>query len=360
MQMDLLSKLLKKMLSLGASDLFISSNTPPAFRVKGKLLPRNDENPLNAGQIEQMAQLILIDEQKEQFENNPELNVAISLPNIGRFRVNLFRQRNDTSMVIRAIPPQVPKLEDLHLPEVLKEIVMLKRGLILIVGATSSGKSTTLAAMLDYRNENDLSHIITIEDPIEYYLQHKQCVVNQREIGTDTKSYNEALLNTMRQSPDVLVIGEIRDRKTLEHALEYADTGHLCLATFHANDTTQAFERIITLFPEERREQLLISLSMNMRAVLSQRLVRTVDNMQVPAWELIRSTPRIKELIRKNDFSELKASIEKDVHLGMQSFDQTLYELCKEGKISEDTALENADSVNNLRLKLRLDKAAQY
>jgi len=360
MQMDLLSNLLKKMLKLGASDLFISCGTPPAYRVNGKLLARQDDDPLTPSKIEQMTQLIVTEEQKDAFEKNPELNIAVSVPNIGRFRVNLFRQRGELSMVIRAIPPEVPRLEDLHLPQVLKETIMLKRGLVLIVGSTGSGKSTTMAAMIDYRNENDLSHIITVEDPIEYYLKHKQCVVNQREVGVDTKSYHEALVNTMRQSPDVLVIGEIRDRKTLEHALEYADTGHLCIATFHANDTPQAFERIITLFPEERREQLLISLSTNMQAVISQRLVKTVDNNLIPAWELIRTTSRIKDLIRRNNFGELKEAIEKDVSYGMQSFDQTLYELYKEGKISEDTALENADSVNNLKLKMRLDKAAQY
>jgi len=355
--MDLLSNLLKKMVRLGASDLFLSTNTPPAFRVNGRLLPRSDEPALQAGKTEKMAQLLMLGHQKDAFDNNPEMNLAFSVPGIGRFRVNIFRQRNDVAMVIRAIPPTVPDFGTLNIPEVLKEIVMLKRGLVLIVGPSGSGKSTTLAAMIEYRNANDLCHIVTIEDPIEYYLEHRRCIVNQREIGIDTKSYHEALVNVLRQSPDVLIIGEIRDRKTMEHALEYANTGHLCLGTFHANNTFQAFERIVNMFPEEKAEQLLISLALNMQAVLSQRLIPTVDGQRIPAWELLRTTPRVKELIRRSAFAELKDVMEKDVSYGMQTFDQTLYELYKQGHISGDAALEYAESVSNLRLQMRFDRA---
>jgi len=357
--MDLLSNLLKQMIQLGASDLFLSTNTPPAFRVNGKLLPRSDEPTLRPGKTEKMAHLLMLEHQKEAFDQNPEMNLAFTVPGIGRFRVNIFRQRNDVAMVIRAIPPSVPDFTALNIPEALKKIVMLKRGLVLIVGPSGSGKSTTLAAMIEHRNVNDLSHIITIEDPIEYYLEHKHCVVNQREIGVDTKSYPEALINVLRQSPDVLIIGEIRDRKTMEHAIEYADTGHLCLATFHANNTFQAFERILNMFPEEKSEQLLISLSLNMQAVLSQRLIPSVSGQRVPAWELLCTTPRVKELIRKSAFAELKDVMEKDVNDGMQTFDQTLYELCKQGHITEDAALEHAESVSNLRLQMRLDRAIE-
>jgi len=272
--MNLLSKLLKKMKELGASDLFLSSECTPTFRINGKLHPyNNSESLLPKGATDQMCQLIMVQKHREKFDLDKEMNMAFSLPNVGRFRVNIFRQRGDIALVIRAIADEVPKFDELKIPSILKDLVMLPRGLVLIVGPAGSGKSTTLASMLDYRNENDLAHIITIEDPIEHYLTHKKSVIHQREIGVDTHSYEDALRNAMRQSPDVLVLGEIRDRNTLEHAIEYADTGHLCLATFHAHNTMQALERITNMYPQDQREHILLGLSMNLEAILAQRLV---------------------------------------------------------------------------------------
>jgi len=353
--MDLLSKLLKKMIRLGASDLFLSSGAPAAFRVNGKLLARTEnDKPLPAGATEKMCQLILLDGHRKAFDEKLEMNVAISLPGLGRFRINIFKQRGDIALVIRAIPLQIPSFETLQIPTVLKELVMLPRGLVLIVGPAGSGKSTTLTSMLDHRNEQDLSHIITIEDPIEFFHEHKQSVIHQREIGTDTHSYKEALCNAMRQSPDVLVLGEIRDRNTLEHALEYADTGHLCLATFHAHNTVQALERIVNMFDESQREQVKLALSMNLQAVLSQKLIEKTESGLIPAWEMLRNTPRTSDLLRRGEFHELQENIEKDVSSnGMQTFDQTLYELYKAGYISAETALHYADSASNLRLQMR-------
>jgi len=353
--MDLLSKLLKKMNTLGASDLFLSPRCIPTYRVNGDLLERGaDETPLPAGATEKMCQLIMVDEHRRQFDEDMEMNIAFSLPAIGRFRVNIFRQRGDIAMVIRAIANQVPDFSNLHIPEVLKELIMLPRGLVLIVGPAGSGKSTTLAAMLDYRNENDLSHIITVEDPIEYFLTHKKSVIHQRELGVDTRSYKDALCNAMRQSPDVLVIGEIRDRETLEHAIEYADTGHLCIATFHAHNTQQALERIVNMYEEERRDTIMNGLSMNMQGILAQKLVMGTHGDRLPAWELLRKTPRVSDLLRKGDFHELHETIEKDVSHGMQTFDQTLYTLYENRLITPETALRYADSVGNMRLNMRL------
>jgi twitching motility protein PilU len=345
------------MISLGASDLFLSSHTPPAFRVNGKIQRNADDEPLSAGKTEQMARLMMVDEQWDAFHNNLEMNLAFTLPNIGRFRVNAFRQRGDIALVIRSIASRVPQIESLRLPDILKEMVMLKRGLVLVSGPAGSGKSTTLAAMIDYRNKHDLSHIITVEDPIEYYLTHKQCVVHQREIGNDTKSYHEALINAMRQSPDVLVIGEIRDRDTLEHALNYADTGHLCLATFHANNIPQALERMLHMFEEDKREQIMVGLSLNTKALFGQRLVPTLDGGRTPAYELLVNTPRIQDLIRRGDLAELRETMGKDVNSGMQTFDQSLHTLYRNGIISADTALEHAESVNNMRVQMRLEAA---
>lgn len=353
--MDLLSKLLKKMVRLGASDLFLSTDTAPAYRVNGKILPRSDEDiPLQPGATEKMCQLIMIEEHRNRFDEQLEMNMAFSLPGLGRFRVNIFKQRNDVALVIRSIPVEIPDFDTLRIPGILKELVMLKRGLVLIVGPAGSGKSTTLASMLDYRNTNDLSHIITVEDPIEYFFRHKQSVMHQREIGVDTHSYQDALTNAMRQSPDVLVVGEIRDRATLEHAIEYADTGHLCLATFHAHNTQQALERIVNMFDENRREQILLGLSMNVQAILSQKLIPDTQGSRVPAWEMLRQTARSSDLLRRGEFHELHDVLEKDVTTDMQTFDQSLYELQQQGIISADTALQYAESVSNLRLKMRL------
>jgi len=353
--MNLLSTLLKKMDQLGASDLFLSSGCAPTYRVNGKLQPCDDSEMILAkGATAKMCQLIMVEKHREQFETDKEMNMAFSLPGIGRFRVNIFRQRGDIALVIRAIANEVPNFDDLQIPEVLKDLVMLQRGLVLIVGPAGSGKSTTLASMLDYRNENDLAHIITVEDPIEHFLSHKKSVIHQRELGVDTHSYEDALCNAMRQSPDVLVIGEIRDRSTLEHAIEYADTGHLCLATFHAHNTMQALERITNMYEEGRRDQILLGLSMNLQAIHSQKLVPDTQGGRVPAWELLGKTARSSDLLRRGNFSELQEVIEKDVNNGMQSLDQGLYDLYRSGKISPETAIQYADSASNMRLQMRL------
>ena len=356
--MELLSKLLKTMLTLGASDLFLSSNMPPAFRVNGKILPRHDEEILKKGKTEQMARLFMSEDAWKKFIETHETNLAITVPGLGRFRVNAFKERNDIAMVIRSISDAVPDFHDLSLPDILKELVMLKSGLVLIVGPAGSGKSTTLASMLNFRNQNDLSHIITIEDPIEYYLPHKQCVLHQREIGIDTHSYHEALKNAMRQSPDVLVLGEIRDRESLEAMIEYADTGHLCLATYHAANTYQALERIIHMFDEERHEQIQNIIASNVKAIFSQRLIPDKRGGRTPAFELLRSTSRTAELIRRGTLSDLHEVMEKDVN-GMYTMDQTLFHLQQAGRITPETAVEYAESVGNMRLQLRLSQEAE-
>jgi len=355
--MNLLSTLLKKMNQLGASDLFLSSGCAPTYRVNGKLQASDDVNMILAkGATTKMCQMIMVEEQLKRFETDKEMNMAFSLPSIGRFRVNIFRQRGDVALVIRAIASEVPNFSDLHIPDILKKLVMLSRGLVLIVGPAGSGKSTTLASMLDYRNENDLAHIITVEDPIEHFLSHKKSVIHQRELGIDTHSYEDALCNAMRQSPDVLVIGEIRDRNTLEHAIEYADTGHLCLATFHAHNTMQALERMTNMYSEDRRDQVMLGLSMNLQAIHSQKLVPDTQDGRVPAWELLTKTARSSDLLRRGDFSELHEVIEKDVNNGMQTLDQSLYELYCSGKITPETAIQYADSAGNMRLQMRLEQ----
>jgi twitching motility protein PilU len=282
------------------------------------------------------------------------MNLAISRAGIGRFRVNIFKQRNDVSIVIRNVKLDIPRFEDLKLPSVLLESVMLKQGLILFVGATDSGKSTSLAALIDHRNRHSSGHIITIEDPVEYIHRHKKSIINQREVGVDTRSFHAALKNTLRQAPDVVLIGEIRDRETMEHALAFAETGHLVLSTLHANNANQALDRIINFFPEERRPQLLHALGNHLKAFVSQRLVRTRDGQRRAAAEVMLGTPTIADLIRRNDFGELKTIMEKSAELGMQTFDGALFALVAEGVIDEDEALKNADSVNNLRLRLKL------
>jgi len=357
--MNLLSKLLTKMEQVGASDLFLSSGCAPTYRINGKLQACDDNDMvLPQGATAKMCQLIMVDKHREKFETDKEMNIAFTLPNIGRFRVNIFRQRGDIALVVRAIANQVPDFSQLNIPDTLKDLVMLPRGLVLIVGPAGSGKSTTLASMLDYRNENDLAHIITVEDPIEHFLTHKKSVIHQRELGVDTHSYEDALCNAMRQSPDVLVIGEIRDRSTLEHAIEYADTGHLCLATFHAHNTMQALERITNMYEENRRDQILLGLSMNLQAIYSQKLMPDTNNGRVPAWELLTKTARSSDLLRRGEFPELQEVIEKDVNNGMQTLDQSLYELYQNGLITAETALQYADSVGNMRLQMRLTQQA--
>ena len=288
-----------------------------------------------------------------------ELNFAINLDGVGRYRVNLYRQRGEVSMVIRYIKSKIPKLEELNLPPVLKKLVMAPRGLILVVGATGSGKSTTLASMIDYRNEQKSGHILTIEDPVEFVYEHKKAVVDQREVGLDTLSYTNALKNAMREAPDVILIGEIRDKETMQHAISYAETGHLCLSTLHANNANQAIDRIINFFPDSAQHQLLIDLSLNLKSVISQRLLPTTDNKLVPAMEILIQSAYISSLIEKREIEEIKEAIEKSREEGMQTFDQSLYDLYKQGKITKELALQHADSSNNLSIKINLEEGGE-
>ena len=346
---------LKALSEREGSDLYYSTGAPPSAKIFGKLEPLSDEI-MKPGEIDVIAQDIMDDSQKEKFAEVPEMNLAISRSGLGRYRVNIFKQRNQTSMVIRRLGTDLPNYKDLGLPPVLMDLIMQKRGLILFVGGTGSGKSTSLAALIDYRNENSHGHIITIEDPVEFTHRHKGCIVNQREVGTDTLTFDDALANTLRQAPDVILIGEIRHQETMEHALAFSETGHLCLSTLHANNANQAMDRIINFFPEERHNQLLQDLSLNMRAIVSQRLIPTVNGKRAAAIEILVGTPRAADLIAKGAVSELKELMEKSTEQGMQTFDQSLYKLYKEGRISLEEALKNADSKNNLRLRITLDE----
>ena len=348
-----LSAMLKTLASQDGSDLYLSTGAPPCAKFNGVLKPLSAE-PLKPGDVAAIAASVMDAEQRADFERELEMNLAISLPNIGRFRINIFKQRNEVSIVARNIKMEIPKFEDLKLPEVLLKTVMEKRGLVLFVGGTGSGKSTSLAALIDYRNRNSGGHIITIEDPVEYVHRHKKSIINQREVGVDTRSFHAALKNTLRQAPDVILIGEIRDRETMEHALAFADTGHLAISTLHANNANQALDRIINFFPEERRPQLLNDLGNNLKAFVSQRLVKTVDGKRRAAVEVLLGTPTIRDLIKRNEFSEIKEIMEKSKNLGMQTFDQALIDLVNDGSIDEDEAVKNADSANNVRLKLKL------
>ncbi len=334
------------------SDLYLSTGAPPCAKFQGKLKPLS-KDVLKPGEIKDIAYEIMDPTQQAEFESELEQNLAISIPQVGRFRINIFVQRNEVGIVARNIVTTIPNWQDLNLPKVLLDVVMSKRGLILFVGATGSGKSTSLAALIDYRNSNSGGHIITIEDPVEYVHKHKKCIVNQREVGVDTRNWHAALKNTLRQAPDVILIGEIRDRETMEHALAFADTGHLAISTLHANNANQALDRIINFFPEERRPQLLMDLSSNIRAFVSQRLVPTTDGKRCAAIEILLGTPTIAELILKGEFEGIKEIMEKSVEIGMQTFDQALFQLFQDGKISEEEALKNADSQNNVRLKIK-------
>jgi twitching motility protein PilU len=351
--MERLSKLLKTMIANGASDLFLSTGSKPAFRINGAL-QSHPMDPLAPGDTEKMAHLVMPPEHAEAFAKNPEVSLGYTVPGIGRFRFNVFRQRGEVGMVIRAVPFSVPDFDTLGIPTLLQDMVMLKRGLVLVVGPSGAGKSTTLAAMIDHRNSNTISHIITVEDPIEYVLEHKQSVVNQREIGVDTLSYHQALINALRQSPDVLMIGEVREHEIMEDVLEFSDTGHLCLATLHANNASQVFERIVHMFPQEKREMLRYSLAQNIKCVIAQELVPTVDGGRTVAVEMLVATSRVRDLIRRGDFTELVDVMEKDTNSGMCTMDQSLYLLYADGKISEETALAYADSRSNMRLQMRL------
>jgi twitching motility protein PilU len=337
------------------SDLYLTVDAPPAAKFQGVLRPL-EPIKLTRERLKEIAYGLMDFEQQKAFEHQPELNLAISEQGIGRFRVNIFRQRNCFSLVIRNIKVEIPNADKLGLPDILKKVIMEKRGLILFVGGTGSGKSTSLAALIDHRNANSSGHIITIEDPIEYIHPHKKSLVNQREVGVDTLSYEDALKNTLRQAPDVILIGEIRSQETMEHALAFAETGHLCLSTLHANNSNQALDRIINFFPEERRNQLLLDLSLNLKAFVSQRLVPTIEGKRIAAIEILLGTQLVKDLIHKGDVHSIKEAMEKSENVGMQTFDSHLLRLFKEGIISLDEALANSDSPNNLKLKINLSE----
>ena len=350
-----INDLLKLMVSRNGSDLFITGDFPPAMKVDGKVTKVSPQ-PLNAGHTLALARAIMNDKQAAEFERTKECNFAISPPGTGRFRVNAFIQQGKVGMVMRVIPAVLPTIDGLGVPQVLKDVVMSKRGLCILVGATGSGKTTTLAAMVDWRNENSFGHIITIEDPVEFVHPHKNCVVTQREVGLDTDSWEAALKNTLRQAPDVILMGEVRDRETMEHAVAFAETGHLCLCTLHANSANQALDRIINFFPEERRAQLLMDLSLNMKAMISQRLVPKQDSKgRVAAVEVMLNTPLISDLIFKGEVSEIKEIMKKSRNLGMQTFDQALFDAFESNMITYEDALRNADSVNDLRLQIKLN-----
>ena len=336
------------------SDLFITTNFPPAMKVDGKITRLTDE-PLTAEKCMEIAFSIMSTKQIEEFSSTNECNFAISLPDTSRFRVNAMVQRGATALVFRAITSNIPKFENLNLPPVLKDVAMKKRGLIIFVGGTGSGKSTSLASLIDYRNENSFDHIITIEDPIEFVHQHKNCIITQREVGVDTENWMAALKNTLRQAPDVILIGEIRDRETMDYAIAFAETGHLCMATLHANSTNQALDRIINFFPEERRTQLLTDLSLNLQAFISQRLVPIEGGRgRIAAVEILLNSPLIAELIHKGEIHGIKEMMKKSTAMGMQTFDQALYQLYESGKISFQDAIKNADSAHDLRLEIQL------
>ncbi|MCX7074466.1 MAG: PilT/PilU family type 4a pilus ATPase [Methylococcales bacterium] len=336
------------------SDLYLTADAPPAAKFQGVLKPIENIR-LMPSRLREIAHSLMTEDQIQAFEIQPELNLAISEPDIGRFRVNIFRQRNSFSMVIRNIKTEIPNIDTLGLPSILKQSIMEKRGLILFVGGTGSGKSTSLASLIDYRNSNASGHIITVEDPIEFIHSHKKSLINQREIGVDTLSYEDALQNTLRQAPDVILIGEIRSRETMEHALAFAETGHLCLSTLHANNSNQAMGRIINFFPEERRAQLLMDLSLNLKAFVSQRLVQTIDGKRMAAIEILLNTQFVSDLILKGEIHGIKEAMEKSEGVGMQTFDSHLQKLYEQGKISFEEALSNSDSPNNLRLKISLN-----
>jgi len=347
--------LLRTMVQKDGSDLFITAGAVPSIKVDGSLKPLSNQS-LSPQHTQVLVSAIMNDKQRAEFEATQECNFAISLPGVSRFRVNAFTQRGSVGVVLRVIRSDIPKFEDLNLPPILQDIAMTKRGLVIFVGATGSGKSTSLAAMVGHRNENSHGHIITIEDPIEFIHNHRNCIVTQREVGVDTEDYEVALKNTLRQAPDVILIGEIRDRETMDHAIAFAETGHLCLSTLHANSTNQALDRIINFFPEDRRQQLLMDLSLNLKSLISQRLVPTVSGQgRMAAIEIMINTPLMADLIFKGNVHDMKELIAKSNELGMQTFDQALYNLYEDGQITYEDALRNADSVNDLRLRIKLE-----
>jgi twitching motility protein PilU len=351
----LMQELLKRVVEKVASDLFITANFPPAIKIDGEIRPQM-ERALTAEQSGMLVRAIMNDRQTKEFDATKECNFAIAPPGIGRFRVSAFVQQGHVGCVIRLINAKIPSFEDLDLPSILKEVVLSKRGLVLVVGGTGSGKSTTLASMLGYRNDKTRGHIVTIEDPVEYVHQHKGCVITHREVGVDTESWHAALKNTLRQAPDVILIGEIRDRETMEYGIQFAETGHLVLATLHANSSNQALDRIINFFPEERREQLLMDLSLNIRALISQRLIpREAGTGRIAAMEIMLNSPLIQDLIFRGEVAKIKEVMSRSTRLGMKTFDQALFELYESGHISYEDALRNSDSKNELRLRVKLE-----
>ena len=351
----LTQNLLRKMVERDGSDLFLTSGFPPAIKVDGTIHKATD-TPLSTDQATMMVRSIMNDKQIKEFDATKECNFAIAPQGIGRFRVSAFIQQGMVGAVLRTITTEIPTLEDLELPPILKDIVMNKRGLCIVVGGTGSGKSTTLAAMIGHRNENSRGHIISIEDPVEYVHPHKGCVITQREVGVDTDSWHAALKNTLRQAPDVILIGEIRDKETMEYGIQFAETGHLCLATLHANSANQALDRIINFFPEERRQQLLMDLSLNTKAFVSQRLIPREGGIgRIAAMEILLNTPLIQDLIFKGEVGQIKEIMAKSTRLGMQTFDQALFALYEEATISYEEAMRNADSKNELRLRIKLE-----
>jgi twitching motility protein PilU len=350
----LVHDLLRLMVNKGGSDLFLTAGFPPAIKIDGKITPVSNQ-PLTPQHTQELARSVMNDRQAAEFESSHECNFAVSPAGIGRFRVNAFVQQARAGLVFRTINTKIPTCDELGLPEVLKEVVMTKRGLVIIVGATGSGKSTSLAAMLGHRNENSYGHIITIEDPIEYVHEHKKCIVTQREVGVDTDSWAVALKNTLRQAPDVILMGEVRDRETMDYAIAFAETGHLCMATLHANNSNQALDRIINFFPEERRPQLLMDLSLNLKAMISQRLIPKAEGKgRLAAIEIMLNSPLISDLIFKGEVHEIKDVMKRSRELGMQTFDQALFELYEAGLITYEDAMRNADSMNELRLEIKL------
>jgi twitching motility protein PilU len=347
--------LLRMMVSRDGSDLFITSGSPPAMKIDGRVATVSKQN-LSPSHTQILTRSIMNDKQVSEFEELQECNFSIALPGVSRFRVNAFVQRGSTGMVLRIINSVIPSFQELNLPDILEDIAMTKRGLVIFVGGTGSGKSTSLASMVDYRNQHSQGHIITIEDPVEFVHDHGKCLVTQREVGVDTESYGIALKNTLRQAPDVILIGEIRDRETMEHAITFAETGHLCLSTLHANSTNQALDRIINFFPDERRSQLLMDLSLNLKGLISQRLIPKIDGVgRIPAIEVMLNTPLMADMIFRGEVVEMKGLIAKSNEAGMQTFDQALFDLYEARKITFEDALRNADSVNDIRLRIKLE-----
>jgi len=352
-------KLLAAMSKSGGSDLFVSKDFPPAMKSQGTLQPLTNQK-LTGEVTRDLANALMNDKQREEFHRDLECNFAISLPGVARFRVNVFMQQQNVGMVIRTIANEIPDFAKLGLPDTLKEIIMTKRGLVLVVGATGSGKSTSLAAMIDHRNKNSAGHIVTVEDPVEFVHTSQQSLITHREVGIDTRSWHNALKNTLRQAPDVILIGEIRDTETMEHAIAFAETGHLCLGTLHSNSANQTIDRIINFFSEERRKQLLMDLSSNLRAIISQRLVKTADGKgRRAAIEILINTPIVADKLLKGEFHEIKGIMGKSRELGMKTFDWSLFELYNDGTISYEEAIRNADSANELRLNIKLNGTRQ-